>query len=782
MNGPTRGRASTASCKRRRGKNIRPRCRFPMEIPLSEDVLLTVEGRCDGIICAKDGVTIDEIKTTEAPFELVTEDFNPLHWAQAKCYGAIYCSQNGVSEITLQLTYYQMETGEIKRFSKLFSKDELWKFFNGLIADYQKWALFRASWEERRDASLRALAFPFPTYRKGQKALCEAVYKTILTGQKLFCQAPTGIGKTMSTLFPAMKAVGEGKVQKVFYLTAKTVTRAVAGEALAVMRGRGVFAKAVTLCAKDKICFLEERSCNPEACPYADGHFDRVNDALFELLTGFDAMDKDAVQTVARAHRVCPFELSLDATLFADVIICDYNHLFDPVVYLKRFFQNKNADYVFLIDEAHNLLERAREMYSAQLSKREIFEVKKEIGKTDAKLAKLLTALNSEMLAVKKEMGEKTFAVSADLPKNLAAAAERFCQYAGEFLAAGIEALPLVVADMFVNLYFSVSAFLRVRELYGEAYRTLFSRWGSEVTVKLFCVDPAGLLAACMDRGRASVLFSATLSPMGYFMKVLGGGEGAYNQRLASPFLPENLCLLAADGVSTRYKNRAQSLETVADMIYETAASRAGNYMAFFPSYEYMNSAFCLFCEKYPQIEAVLQQPGMAEDERAAFLASFDAGRDAPRVAFCVMGGLFSEGIDLKGERLIGVIIVGVGLPKLENERNVIRDFYNQEDGCGYEFAYQYPGMNKVLQAVGRVIRQESDRGVALLIDDRFTTPATAPCIPTIGGICGRCARPARCGAPWQIFGGKIKNKGIRDEFLYFFMVSITSAMVFSCL
>lgn len=704
---------------------------YQAEVPLSlesvwGDIRIKVEGRADGLYTDEEGLVVDEIKTTGAPLEMITEDFNRLHWAQAMCYAHILCTQRGLEAIRVRLTYYQVDTDEIKRFIRSFSAGELTEFYQDLLDRYRRWGESRQSWTGIRDASIKTTAFPFPQYRPGQRRLAEAVYRTARDGGRLFCEAPTGIGKTISTLFPAIKAIGEGEAEKIFYLTAKTITRQVAENACRVMREEGLRLRTVTLTAKDKICFLEQRNCNPDACPYADGHFDRVNDALWEMLEREDVFTREVVEAYARRHRLCPFELALDLTLWSDCIIADYNYVFDPQVYLRRFFSGGKSPFVFLIDEAHNLVDRAREMYSAGLQKSAFLQLSRTLDKKD-KLRRSLGRINTAMVAMRKECGEESFLKRKEPYLEFHKQLTRTAADCEEWMQRHPHAPQ---EEQLLTLYFDILTFLKIAELYDERYITWVQTKGSEVVLRLFCLDPSYLLSKTMERGKASVLFSATLTPLDYFISVLGGDENSKRLTLTSPFPQENLCLLVSDRISTKYKDRQDSLVPVADQIALTVSGKKGNYLAYFPSYAYLREVYQVFQERYPAVATIVQRSGMEEEEREAFLQRFQADAADTLVGFCVLGGIYAEGIDLRGERLIGTIIVGVGLPQIGPEQDMIRDYYDRRDGRGFDYAYRYPGMNKVLQAAGRVIRDESERGVVVLIDQRFTSPAYRPLFP----------------------------------------------------
>ena len=742
---------------------------------------LMLEGRADGIIIEEDQVVIDEIKTTAASLEHIEESSNILHWAQAMCYAYIYSHNNSIETITVQLTYCQLDTEEIKRFRREYSFNELEDFINDIVNRYLKWAKLSHQWDLIRDASIKQLEFPFPCYRRGQRELAVAAYKTITAGKKLYVQAPTGIGKTISTLFPAVKSIGEGHTSKIFYLTAKTITRQVAQEAAELMRDKGLKLKSITLTAKEKICFMEEAKCNPEYCQYAKGHFDRVNEAIWDVLECEDSLARELIEKYAKKHCVCPFEFALDLSLFADLIICDYNYLFDPRVYLKRFFLS-GGDYVFLIDEAHNLVDRAREMFSAQLSKSDFLELKKQLKDDFPKYSKQVGKINSYMLELKKSCAEAGYKTSPELPEQMIRHLHLLSVHTEEWLKHNAESKH---QEQVLKMYFEVSNFLKIAEFFDERYMTYIEVGGSEVRLKLFCLDPSYLISEALKRGNSAIFYSATMTPLQYFKDILGGTEEDYTMSLFSPFDSNKLCLMVADNISTRYRDREESYDAVAELIETTVKQKKGNYLVFFPSYKYMTEVYNRFVERVSiqsdidtnditgsveidngtnditgsvetdngtnditgsveidngtndttgsiqsDIYTIIQQSSMTEQEREDFLKSFQADNDKTLVAFAVLGGLFGEGIDLKGERLIGSIIVGVGLPQVSNELDIILKYFNDLDGTGFQKAYMFPGMNKVLQAAGRVIRQESDVGMVLLIDERFTHSAYKSIMP----------------------------------------------------
>ncbi|MCX7745868.1 MAG: ATP-dependent DNA helicase [Clostridia bacterium] len=695
---------------------------FSVEYP---ELTITVEGRADGIITEDKGFVVDEIKTTVRPLELIDEEFSLLHWAQAMCYAYIYTEQNTLPGMGVQLTYYQLDTEEMKQLRKDFTREELKHFFHDLVEKYFVWAKLTLDWSLKRDLSVKDLEFPFASYRRGQRELAVAAYRTITKGKKLFVQAPTGIGKTISTLFPAVKAVGEGVVSKIFYLTAKTVTRQVAEDAFLHMRKQGLKLKTITLTAKEKVCFQKEVTCNPEQCEYAKGHFDRINEAIMDIIQLEDHLTREKMELCAKKHCVCPFELALDLSLWADLIICDYNYVFDPSVYLKRFFLNSKENYAFLIDEAHNLVDRARDMFSASLDKTKILELKKAMKTRNPQIAKALNKVNSYFVDQRKQCG--AFSVKKEPPKELILLLRGFIRVSEEWLAKNQDTGGL---DELLDLYFSALNFIKIFEFYDERYVITIEAFKNEVRIKLFCLDPSHLLGEAVKRGKSAVFFSATLTPLNFFRDILGGNEEDYTMKLPSPFDRNQLCVMAAGNISTKYKNREGSYEKIAEYIKAFVTQRQGNYMVYFPSYKYLNEVVGLFHERFPEVPTAIQAGNMSEEERQAFLEKFQPDTKELFVGFGVLGGIFSEGIDLKGDRLIGVAVIGVGLPQVNREQDVIMRYYEEKNGLGFEYAYMYPGMNKVLQAVGRVIRSERDRGAVLLIDERFLESSYRALIP----------------------------------------------------
>ena len=689
------------------------------EVPLKitvpcEGFAIQIEGRADGIQKTADGVVVDEIKGVLRELEYIEKPVS-VHLAQAKCYGYIYGKQQELDSITIQMTYCQVETEEVKRFQETFSIEELERWFLDIVMQYEKWARFQVEWRQTRDATIKEAEFPYP-YREGQRELVTSVYRTILRKKKLFIQAPTGVGKTMATIFPAVKAVGEGLGDKIFYLTAKTITRTVAEQAFQILKKNGLQYKVATLTAKEKICFCEKAECNPDACPYAKGHFDRVNDAVYEMITTMEEMSRENIETQAKKHSVCPFEMGLDVSLWVDAIICDYNYVFDPNAHLKRFFsEGKKGEYLFLIDEAHNLVERGREMYSAVLYKEEFLQMKKAVRYESVKLTRQLAGCNQMLLEMKRE-----------------------CQTYKEYNSISHFALKLLnvmnglqklleekeqVDEEVLEFYFHIRNFLNIYEEVDENY-VIYTELeeGGDFKLKLFCVNPAVKLQNFLSQGNSTVFFSATLLPIRYYKRLLSVETDDYAVYAHSPFKEANRLLVLGQDVSTKYTRRGYEMyERFAIYIKNVMQAKPGNYLVFFPSYRFMEEVRETF-ERYRTEEmcCMIQEQNMNEQDREAFLQEFEAEREGSLAGFCVMGGIFSEGIDLTKERLIGAMIVGTGLPQVCNEREILKQYFDRHGENGFDYAYLYPGMNKVLQAAGRVIRTEEDKGVIALLDDRF--------------------------------------------------------------
>ena len=706
--------------------------RYQSEVFLSHSLdapgcKVEISGRADGIWELDDRTVIHEIKTTSTELSEINEDFSEAHWAQGKCYAFIHACQKNIENITVRLTYYHRSSGEEKSFDRVFSFEKLQKFIKSLVYPFASWALSQAKWREIRNLSIKALDFPFPAYRNGQKLLAFNTYKCIQDRKRLFAQAPTGTGKTMGVLYPAIKALGEGTVDRIFYLTAKTTTRTIAENACGMLIKQGLRIKMLTLTAKDKLCPHLVRDCSPDKCIYIQGYPARSTKVVKELIKKYDILNRENITETAMKHSLCPFELSLDLSLQCDVIICDYNYVFDPRVYLRRFFQQKGREeYLILVDEAHNLFDRAREMYSASILKNEIIDMSRLVKKDLSAVHSALRSISRALVAIERETNENrletggtSYYVSPNLPISLSKPITDFITETEHWmLSRGDEEKEYT--DGLITLFFDLLHFKNISELYSREYRTLITGAKSRIKLSLMCLDPGVTLNDYMSMARSLILFSATLSPLSYFRNILGGRREDVTLRLPSPFPGENLLVVNEDLVETRFRFREKYMQRAAHAIHAWVKSHLGNYMVFFPSYKYLLEVLSLFKEFDGEFEILCQEREMNEASRDAFLSEFNTYGDITRIGFCVLGGIFGEGIDLTGDRLTGVVIVGVGLPQVCPELEIMRSYYQDEMGSGFHYAYSYPGINRVLQAAGRLIRSETDRGGLLLIDSRF--------------------------------------------------------------
>ncbi len=669
-------------------------------------------------------VVIDEIKTTYRELERIKAPERE-HLAQAKCYAYIVAKLTNLSDIGVRMTYCNTETKEIRYFDSLYKFEEIEKWFSSLIRLYKRWADFETGWKKIRNMSIEGMEFPYE-YRSGQRELIAQVYSSIGKGERLFVMAPTGVGKTLANVYPSLKSLAADMAEKIFYLTAKTVTTAVASDCLNLLRSESLLRlKSVTLTAKEKICPYDKCECNPESCIYAKGHFDRINDAMYDLLVSEDEFSREKIMEYAKKHTVCPFEFSLDMSLFSDMIVCDYNYVFDPNVYLRRFFsETASGRYLFLIDEAHNLTERAMKMYSATLVKETFLDVKRLVKDTDQRLARSLESCNKQMLSLKRECEDvkvvDDYEALVGLLLRASARIEQFLDDHEHFEH----------SDEVLDLYFEIRHFLNIYENMNRRDYVLYNKFapGGDFEVNLMCANPAQRIRTCTDRSVFTVFFSATLLPLAYYRMMLGASDTDPAVYAKSVFDPAKRALVVARDVTSKYTRRGESeYDRMAEYISATVSAKAGNYMVFFPSFAMLECVREIFMMRYhdPDTqEVIVQNASMSEKEREEFLSRFNSAGGDPRqnslLGFCVLGGIFAEGIDLKNDALIGAIVVGTGLPMVCAERDLLKRCYDDMGLDGFDYAYRFPGMNKVLQAAGRVIRTEEDRGVVVLLDERF--------------------------------------------------------------
>ena len=702
------------------------------------DIYFTLTARADGIIRGNGYLTVDKIKAVKGRGVYAPPDIFTIAMLKISCH--LLCVRDSLSFVYGRVTCYNTDSQKIKYYTYKFTAEELKSFYAELIAkvEFRVRATVARSNERVKSAEAR---FPYGELREGQEIMIREGFSAIKHGRRIFVEAPTGTGKTISALFPAVRALGEGYCDKIFYLTPKTATRKEAFSAMAKLYSTGTRLRTVIITAKEQICPCGEllngkkRLCTGDTCAYARGYYDRIDGALREIISNYTGFSRSLIAEVAERHKVCPYELSLDLSELCDVVICDYNYVFDPIVYFRRYFGSCaiGGKYTFLIDEAHNLVDRARETYSVELSKKEFTDILGEIDSIDkSRIASLfgfvepifasLKRLCKETLTVDSAGNEAGFFISNEPNGRLTKALEAFEREAKDFMRKNPEHY---LNEALNELAFKVKRYLMITELFDESFRFYVKIENQDITAKCYCLDPSDILNSLLCRAESAVLFSATLTPPEYFCSVLGGGRQAKTVSLPSPFDPDRLCVAVADYVNTRYEGRENNAKRFATVIAASVKSRKGNYIAYFPSYKCLEETYNAFSKKYPSVECVVQKRNMTVSKREEFLAAFKEDSGRLRVGFCVLGGVFAEGVDLPGSRLIGSIIFGVGLPALSNEKNIIREYYDNrsDEGIGYDYAYTFPGMNNVLQAAGRVIRRDTDVGLVVLADDRYAEP-----------------------------------------------------------
>ena len=706
------------------------------------DTYLTVSGCPTGVIRRGDGPEVDEViclRGREGQYPPREEILSRM-----RCYAYFLACREGLSSVRCRVTYYLTDGKTTRSFRYRLTVEQLKAYYEELL-ERVGW-LVRLTEKKQTEILPKAATapFPYPSLREGQEIMIRECHGAIRKGKRIFVEAPTGTGKTVSALYPAARALGEGYAEKIFYLTAKASTGREAYGAAGKLYQAGFALRTMVLTAKESMCLCPKKAaggyegqnlCNPADCPYAKGYYAKRREAIKELLLSHNGYPRNLILQIAKRMEICPYELSLDLSEYCDVIICDYNYAFDPAVYLRRYFSpdsvgGETGRYVFLVDEAHNLADRAREMYSATVKRSEVERVAEMAQSVDRELSRELEAILSHMnrlrllcrdnLVKDSEGREQGFYMSKTPLVGFAEALEIFRKKSEPWLRHNREHPLFFELNRLIS---TVKRYLAVGEYFDRGFLCYVELLGGDLTVKSYCLDPSSTMNALLKRAVSAVLFSATLTPSEYFCDVLGSAKEATHVSLPSPFPHDHLCVAVADYLSTRLEHREKSYARYASVIAATVSAQAGNYIAYFPSYQCLEGVLARFVKKYPQVETVVQKQGMGIREKEEFLSAFRSDEGHLRVGFCVLGGAFSEGVDLPGSRLIGAIIFGVGLPGLSNERNMIQEYFDQASGQGYDYAYTFPGMNQVLQAVGRVIRRDSDRGVAVLVDDRYATP-----------------------------------------------------------
>jgi len=652
----------------------------------------------------------------------------------------------GYDEVELRLLRFCLDSGEISDGVEKISLKRLDTFFKKCVDAIGEYARPEVERVTERLPSMKAMKFPYSEIREGQSEFVRGAYRTLARGGVLYASAPTGTGKTVSALYPAMRALGDGRFDKIFYLTPKATTAEAARECLELMQRGGVICRGVILTAKEKCC-NNGHACRISRRACKNSVSSRLTEATLALYgLGLTVVDDRLLLPLAERYCVCPYELSLSYSELCDVVICDFNYLFDPRVYIKRYF-TKRGSYAFLVDEAHNLPERVREMYSAELRASDIGAATLEGALSELSdlipLAKEAEEQFFELMLpyVREEIrerqnGDKAGAVKlSEIPSGLYEIIGRLTAGAEKELsrtyAAKDDEKDIRAAAL--RTYLSrINRFSALLERFDDAYRLFVFFEREEIRVKIYCLDTSPVIRERLELGHGAVLFSATLSPLGYYRSILGGERSDDTLEVSSPFSPEQLSVSIMDKISTRFSEREDTLGAVSRVIAATVSARRGNYMIFSPSFAYSEALARSFSAKYPKIRVISQTKDMTRREKAEFLEEFKKEDKSYLVAFCVMGGIYSEGIDLAGDSLIGAIIVGIGMPALSYERETIAEYFEEKYEEGKQYAYIYPGMNRVFQAAGRVIRREDDRGVVVLIDDRFADPIYKKSLPKL--------------------------------------------------
>lgn len=672
-----------------------------------------LHGFIDGVLNIDDELIIEEIKSTTKELDEITIDYHQEHLAQLKIYGYLYALEYNIDNIHLRLTYASVIDYEVKSFDLIVNINELEDFTFNVLEEYIRFLNLLDESEINKEKTIAEIKFPFKEHRKGQRDLMKAVFQAMQQNEILYAIAPTGIGKTMATMFSALKTLK--KNDKLFYLTAKGSGKTAPVDAIKILANNGLKIKTIDITAKRKICNLGVKNCNPEECPFAIGFFDRLKEATTDIFSHYDIFDRDLILKISNAHSICAFEFSLYLSYFCDIVIADYNYVFDPKAHLVRYFEDDTYKPKVLVDEAHNLISRSKDMYSASINEDQIRNLRRYTTSLKPSARNDCNKVLEEINKYREYLSDKALYCELIPNSDLNVLTKR--------LAAKIETIlsenkGIKHKDEIIEAYHTLLDFNRVSEVFNVNHRHLAKLENDNVIIEYFCMDASSFLLETINKSiHGIVFFSATLYPIDYHCNLLTAGEGKYIE-LESPFPQENLDIIINNKISTKYKERINSIDTIIEAIEILTANKDGNFIVFFPSYQYMQMV--LDCMELDNIELIVQKNNMSDDEREEIINKFKSTTNT-KVGFFVMGGVFSEGIDYIGDALSGVIIVGVGLPMVCDENNILKDFFEIKYSQGFDYAYVYPGFTKVIQAVGRVIRSDSDRGIAILIDERFT-------------------------------------------------------------
>ena len=671
-----------------------------------------LDGYIDGVLNEDETIIIEEIKSTTKELDEITIEYHKEHLAQAKIYAYLYALENNMDVINIRLTYISVIDYDVKSFDMIAKFDELEDFTLSTLEAYISWLNMLDSSKNDRNETLKTIKFPFESERMGQRTLMKATYKALTNNEILYCIAPTGIGKTMATMFSALKTLNEN--DKLFYLTAKGSGKNAPLDAIRILKDKGLKIKAIDITAKKKICNAKMGHCNPDECPYTKDYFSKLNEATKEIFSKYDIYSEDVILEITNKYKICAFEFSLYLSYFCDIVIADYNYAFDPSARLIRYFEDDTYKPKVLVDEAHNLVDRSRDMYSANINELDIRTLRKYLNGYKPSIRNDCNKALEILDSYREFLVDRTTIFENSMNHDLNVILRNIFQKCDQIFE---ENKKIKDKDIALESYFKIMDFLNISEIFSENHRVIIKLIDDKISMTYFCLDASKfILETIKESIYGIVFFSATLYPIEYHANLITAGEGKFLE-LDSPFDPNNLDIIINSSVSTKYKNRIDSIDSIIEAIEVVTESKSGNYIVFFPSYQYMNMVLEQIID--PNYEIIIQKNNLTELEKNEIINKFKTTTNT-KVGFFVMGGVFSEGIDYIGDALSGVIIVGVGLPLICDENNLLKEYYESTYNNGFNYAYTYPGFTKVIQAVGRVIRDYNDRGIAILMDERF--------------------------------------------------------------
>ncbi len=671
-----------------------------------------LDGYIDGVLNEDETIIIEEIKSTTKDLDEITIEYHQEHLAQAKIYAYLYALENNMELINVRLTYISIVDYDVKSFDMIAKIDDLEDFTLNTLEQYISWLNMLENSKNLREETIETIKFPFESERPGQRTLMKATYQALTNKEILYCIAPTGIGKTMATMFSALKTLKEN--DKLFYLTAKGSGKNAPLDAIRILSKKGLKIKAIDITAKKKICNAKMGHCNPDECPFTKDYFSKLNQATKEIFDNYDIFSEDVILDITNKYKMCAFEFSLYLSYFCDIVIADYNYAFDPSAHLIRYFEDDSYKPKVLVDEAHNLVDRSKDMYSAMINEVDIRVLRAKLNGYKPSIRNDCNKALEILDSYREYLTTNTTLFETSMNNDLNVILRNLFQKCDQIFE---ENKKIKDKDIALESYFKIMDFLNISEVYSETHRMIIKLIDDQISINYFCLDASKFILETINNSiHGIVFFSATLYPIEYHANLITAGEGKYLE-LESPFDPKNLDIIINSKISTKYKNRIDSIDSIIEAIEIVTKSKSGNYIVFFPSYAYMNMVIEQITE--PEYEMIIQKNNLSEIEKNDIINKFKTTTNT-KVGFFVMGGVFSEGIDYIGDALSGVIIVGVGLPLICDENNLLKEYYENIYQNGFNYAYTYPGFTKVIQAVGRVIRDYNDKGIALLMDERF--------------------------------------------------------------